>query len=156
MLCCDVLCAAVEFLIDPVNPRNPPFASISRVEDDFIIEYSIYDSNLDVNKAIYQFFDKHDRPAEQPITVDLSALIRQADFVKGQSFTLEQRFSGAKNHPEIAGVLVTVSDSVTSVTVKPTSTVGTTSIHALSERNVIGTTLFAPELALPERKRSAH
>ncbi len=143
-------------LIDPVNPRNPPFASISRVEDDFIIEYSIYDSNLDVNKAIYQFFDKHDRPAEQPITVDLSALIRQADFVKGQSFTLEQRFSGAKNHPEIAGVQVTVFDSETSVAVTPTSTVGTTSVQTLMDRNFIGIKLFAPELALPERKRSAH
>jgi len=143
-------------LIDPVNPRNHPFASISRVEDDFIIEYSIYDSNLDVNKATYQFFDKRQRPAEQPIAVDLSALIRQTGFVKGQSFTISQRFSGAKNHPEIAGVEVTVFDSETSVAITPTSTVGTTSVHAQSERKVIGTALFAPELALPERKRSAH
>lgn len=143
-------------LIDPDNPRSPPFASISRVEDDFIIEYSIYDSNLDVNKATYQFFDKHERPAEQPTTVDLSALIRQTGFVTGQSFTIVQRFSGAKNHPEIAGVQVTVFDGETSVAVTPTSTVGTTSVQALSERNVIGTTLFTPELALPERKRSAH
>jgi hypothetical protein len=143
-------------LIDPVNPRSPPFASISRVEDDFIIEYSIYDSNMDVNKAVYQFFDKHERPAEPPITVDLSALFRDPAFARGQSLTIVQTVSGAKNHPEIAGVEVTVFDSETSVAVKPTSTVGTTSVQAPSERKVIGTTLFAPELALPERKRSAH
>ncbi|HXI90906.1 MAG TPA: hypothetical protein VNO24_12890, partial [Blastocatellia bacterium] len=143
-------------LIDPDNPRSPPLASISRVEDDFIIEYSIYDSNMDVNKATYQFFDKHERPAEQPIAVDLSVLFRDPRFVRGQSLTIVQRFSGAKNHPEIAGVLVTVSDSDTTVEVKPISTVGTTSVQAPSERNVIGTMLFAPELALPERKRSAH
>jgi hypothetical protein len=111
---------------------------------------------MDVNKAVYLFFDNHNRPAEQPITVDLSALFRDPKFARGQSLTIVQRVSGAKNHPEIAGVQVTVSDSDTSVSVNPTSTVGTTSVQAPSERNVVGTTLFAPELALPERKRSAH
>jgi hypothetical protein len=143
-------------LIDPVNPRNLPFASISRVEDDFIIEYSIYDSNMDVNKAVYQFFDTHERPAEQPLTVDLSALFGDRRLARGQSLTITQTVSGAKNHPEIAGVEVTVFDSETMVSVRPISTVGTTSVHALSGRNFIGIKLLAPELALPEGKRSAH
>jgi hypothetical protein len=143
-------------LIDPVNPRSPPFIAFSRVEDEFIIEYSIYDSNLDVNKATYQLFDKKKRPVGQPITVDLTALIRQTGFVTGQSFTIAQRITGAKNHPEIVGVEVTVSDGESSDTVTSASTSGTIGIQALSERSFVGIKLFVPELALPEGNPRAH
>jgi hypothetical protein len=142
-------------LIDPVNPRSLPFIAFSRVEDEFIIEYSIYDSNLDVNKATYQLFDKKKRPVGQPITVDLSALIRQTGFVTGQSFTIAQRITGARNHPEIVGVEVSVSDGESSDTLTSASTSGTTGIQALSERSV-GIKLFVPELALPEENPRAH
>src|SRR5439155_6521697 len=120
-------------LIDPEDPRRPPVIAFSRVENEFIIEYSIYDSNLDVNKATYQLFDKKQRPAGQPITVDLTALIRQTGFVTGQSFTIVQRITGAKDHPEIVGVEVTVFDGESSDTVNSASTSGTTGIQALSE-----------------------
>ena len=143
-------------LIDPVDPRRPPFIAFSRVEDEFIIEYSIYDSNLDVSKATYQLFDKKKRPVGQPITVDLTALIRQTGFVTGQSFTIAQRITGAKNHPEIVGVEVTVSDGESSDTVTSASTFGTIRIQALSERSFVGIKLFVPELALPEGNPRAH
>jgi hypothetical protein len=35
--------------------------------------------------------------------------------VRGQSFTVDQPFTGANSHPEIAGVRVTVFDGETSV-----------------------------------------
>lgn len=142
-------------LIDPDDTRHPPVVRFSRVENEFIIEYSIYDSNLDVNKAIYQFFDKRNRPAEQPITVDLSALVRQTGFVTGQSFTIVQRVTGAKDHPEIVGVEVTVFDGETSESATSTLTSSGASVQVLSNRDFIGAKLFASELTLPERKREA-
>jgi hypothetical protein len=140
-------------LINPDNPRSQPLVIFSRVEKEFIIEYSIYDPNLDVNKVTYQFLDKRNRPAAPPISVDLTALIRQAGFVRGQSFTLEQRFNGAKDHPEIVAVQVTVSDSESSSSFIAVLTTGTFSAQVLSEGSVIGAKLLSPDLALPERKR---
>jgi uncharacterized repeat protein (TIGR01451 family) len=142
-------------LINPDNPRSQPLVIFSRVENEFIVEYSIYDPNLDVNKATYQFLDKRNRPAAPLISVDLTALIRQAGFVRGQSFTLEQRFNGAKDHPEIVAVQVTVSDSESSSSFIAVLTTGTFSAQFVREGNVIGAQLFPPDLALPERKRAS-
>lgn len=143
-------------LINPENPRSQPLVIFSRVENEFIIEYSIYDPNLDVNKATYQFLDKRNRPAAPLISVDLTALIRQAGFVRGQSFTLEQRFNGAKDHPEIVAVQVTVSDSESSSSFIAVLTTGTFNAQVLSGGNVIGAKLLPPDLALTERKRISH
>jgi uncharacterized repeat protein (TIGR01451 family) len=101
-------------LIDPDNPRRGALIVFSRVQDEFIIEYSIYDSNLDVSQATYQFFDKQGRPAGRPISVNLTPLIQSSGFVRGQSFTIRQELTGAKDHPEIVGVTVEVSDSESS------------------------------------------
>ncbi len=103
-------------LIDPDNPRRPALVRFSRVEDEFIAEYSIYDSNLDVNTAAYLFFDKQGRPAGQELRADIASLIRQSNFVRGQSFTIIQKFTGAKDHPDIIGIRVTVSDAESSDT----------------------------------------
>jgi hypothetical protein len=108
--------------------------SFSRVEDEFIIEYTIYDSNLDVNRAVYQLFDNRQRPAGQAFTVDLAALIRQSGFVTGQSFTIIQKISGARDHPEIAGVAVTVSDRESSDTASSTPGAGAASIQIRREK----------------------
>ena len=101
-------------LTDPDNPRNGPTIIFSRVEDEFIIEYTIYDSNLDVNKTTYQLFDRRDRPVGPLISVSLSSLIQQSGFVTGQSFTIHQRISGAEGHGEVVGVQVTVFDNESS------------------------------------------
>jgi hypothetical protein len=121
-------------LSNPDNPRRGPLVVFSRVEDEFIIEYTIYDSNLDVNRAVYQLFDKQQRPAEKAITVDLAALIRQSGFVTGQSFTIVQKITGAKDHPEIVGVSVTVSDSETSDTANSNPDAGAASIQIRREQ----------------------
>jgi hypothetical protein len=141
-------------LIDPENPRRAPVVVLSRVEDDFLFEYSIYDSNRDVTKATYQFFDKQLRPAGQPVTVDLAALIEQ--IVKGQSVTIAQRFTGAKDHPEIFGVMITVFDGETSESVNSASKAGSGALRVLRERDFMETTLFAPVLTLSGGKPRAY
>ena len=98
-------------LTDPQSPRFGPLVLFERNGDEFITEYTIYDSNLDVNRATYQFFDGQGRPAQGELTVDLTPLIRENDFVKGQSFTVRQRFTGAKENKKIRGVRVAVFDS---------------------------------------------
>ncbi|HET8674715.1 MAG TPA: HYR domain-containing protein [Blastocatellia bacterium] len=101
-------------LINPDLPRRGPLVVFSRVDDEFIVEYSIYDSDLNVNRAIYQFFDSRGRPVQNEIEVDLTQLVREGNFVRGQSFTVVQRFTGAEDHPDITGVSVRVSDGESS------------------------------------------
>src|SRR4030095_7891300 len=45
-------------LIDPVNPRQFPFIGFSRDENDFVIEFSIFDPNLDITKVTNKSFNK--------------------------------------------------------------------------------------------------
>ncbi|MFY9611621.1 MAG: HYR domain-containing protein [Blastocatellia bacterium] len=97
-------------LIDPQNPKKPPLIVFQRAGNEFVIEYSIYDSNLDVSRASYQFFDRRDRPVGGALTVSLTELVQQRGVVTGQTFTVVQKISGANDHGEIVGVVVTVSD----------------------------------------------
>ena len=143
-------------LIEPDNPRLLPVVTFLRSGNEFIIEYSIYDSNLDVDKATYQFFGKKGRPVLQPITVDLGSLVRQSDFVLGQSFTIVQSVTGARDHPEIIGVAVTVSDSESSDTVNSTTMSVTVSLEALPERDSGAAKVVSPDVTLPGEKRRAH
>lgn len=143
-------------LIDPENPRRLPLVTFLRVGNEFMVEYSIYDSNLDVNKVTYQFFGKNQRPAGDSITVDLAPLVQQSGFVEGQSFTIVQRVTGATAHPEIVGVAVTVSDSESSDSVNSVSNASTSGLQVLLERDFSVTRLFAPELILPGGKRRSH
>jgi len=103
----------VDTLIELTNPdgsRRGAEVTFSRVDNDFVIDYTIYDSNLDVVRATYQLFDKNGRPTDREISVDLTGVIQQGNFVRGQSFILEQRLTGAKDRPGVAGVTVTVFD----------------------------------------------
>jgi uncharacterized repeat protein (TIGR01451 family) len=135
-------------LIDPFNPRLFPFIGFSRDENDFVIEFSIFDANLDTTKVTYQFFNKKLAPVEPPITVSLASLVGSAGFVDGQSFTIVQRISGAKDHPEIAGVQVTVSDGESSSTAI-SDVFPSVNIKGLSLRDYLGITLVAPKRSLP-------
>jgi uncharacterized repeat protein (TIGR01451 family) len=143
-------------LIEPFNPRQDPLVTFLRSGNEFIVEYSIFDSNLDVNKATYQFFGKKQRPVLDAITVDLRSLVQQSDFVKGQSFTIVQRFTGARDRPEVLGVAVTVSDPESSDTVNSVPANGTSAQQILLKPDFGPTRLFASELILPGEKRRAH
>ena len=143
-------------LIEPFNPRLLPLVTFLRSGNEFIVEYSIFDSNLDVNKVSYQFFGKKQRPVLDAITVDLRSLVQQANFVKGQSFTIVQRFTGARDRPEVVGISVTVSDPESSDTVNSVPANGTSAQQILLKPDFGTTRLFASELILPGEKRRAH
>jgi uncharacterized repeat protein (TIGR01451 family) len=117
-------------LINPDLPRRGPLVVFSRVDDEFIVEYSIYDSDLNVNRASYQFFDDRGRPAQNEIEVDLSQLVRDGNFVRGQSFTVVQRFTGAEDHPSITGVRVRVSDGQSSAQANSASSTSANNLTA--------------------------
>jgi len=98
-------------LINPGAPRSSPLVTLVRSGDIFTVTFSIFDSNLDVDRALYEFFDK----AGAPISLDqpdpnLGAVVTAAGLITGQSFTVKQAFSNAKKNKNVASVLVTVFD----------------------------------------------
>jgi HYR domain-containing protein/FG-GAP repeat protein len=109
--------AAALKLINPTNPRKAPVVRLTRSGNELIAAYSIYDPDLDVTKAKYEFLNSGGQIVGQPIEVDLAGELRRLNLVRGQSFTVEQRFTGAQSHPEITGVRITVFDGEGSVTV---------------------------------------
>jgi hypothetical protein len=112
-------------LIDPVDTRRTPRVLFSRSGNVFTVEFSVYDSNLDVNRATFQFFNSKGQAIDQAITVNLTQALQESRLLRGQSFTVEQKFTGANDHPEYSKVQVTVFDSSTSAT---TQSNGLTSI----------------------------
>ena len=103
-------------LIDPNNPRGAPVVSFTRSGNEFVLTYSVFDANLDVRRARYELLTGDGLTAGQALEVDLEAALRARNLVRGQSFTVVQRFTGAATNPEISGVRLTVSDGETSVT----------------------------------------
>lgn len=117
-------------LIDPVNTSRPPVVTFSKAGNQFLLTYSVYDSNQNVSRASYQFLDSGGQPVGAALEVNLASALQPLGLLKGQSFTVEQPFSGASSHPEIAGVRITVFDAETSVTASATSSGAQTSSAA--------------------------
>jgi len=107
-------------LIDPANPTHSPVVTFTKSGDQFNLTYSVFDSNLNVTRASHQFLDSGGQPSGQPVEVNLAQALQAINLVKGQSFTVDQPFTGASSHPEIAGVRVTVFDGETSVSATAT------------------------------------
>jgi hypothetical protein len=101
-------------LINASNPRKQAVVTFERRGNEFIFIYSVFDANLDVRKTTYEFFDTSGNLFGQPIEVDLTQALAQAGIVKGQSFTIEQRFTGAATNPEVSGGRITVFDGESS------------------------------------------
>jgi hypothetical protein len=123
---------------NPEEPRKPPLVTLTKSGDILEVTIFIFDPNLDVNKAHYEFFDSAGRPVNvDNRDTDIALAIKQRvpPLVTGQSFTVIQRFSNANQHPEVARVSVTVTDG--EITTDPVmsgpigSLTGTTSIPAL-------------------------
>jgi uncharacterized repeat protein (TIGR01451 family) len=104
-------------LINANNPRKQPRVEFTRLGNEFVLTTSIFDSNLDVRSAKYEFLDGGGRLVDQPFDIDLIQPLRELNLVKGQSFVIEQRFSGAASHPEVVSARVTITDGQTSVSV---------------------------------------
>jgi uncharacterized repeat protein (TIGR01451 family) len=112
-------------LINPNNPRKPATVTFTRSGDELTVSFAIYDPNLDVKNARYEFLDGTGALVAGPFDVDLTQVIRDSNLVRGQSFLVTQRFVGANSNPNVSAVRVTVSDGETSVT-SPTTVLGTT------------------------------
>jgi len=119
-------------LIDPDNPRRQPQVTFARSGNEFRVSFSVFDSNLDTNRVKYEFLDSQNNVAAVIDNVDLADHIRQAGLVTGQSFTVDQRFTGASSNPELTGCRITVFDGETSVT--GTATEGQSSTASLRQR----------------------
>lgn len=106
-------------MIHPSDSRLEPLVVFTRVGDEFTIECSTHDSNLDLQLARYQFLDQNDRRVGVVAEVGLAQAIAQRDLVRGQSFSIIQKFTGAAQRPEINKVQVTLLDGETFVTAAP-------------------------------------
>jgi hypothetical protein len=102
-------------LIDPGNTSRPPAVSFTKAGDRFTLTYSVFDPNLDVSRASHQFLDSSGQPVGPALEVNLAQALQPLALTRGQSFTVEQPFSGASSNPEIVGVRLTVSDAETNV-----------------------------------------
>jgi hypothetical protein len=97
-------------LIDPSNPSNAPVVKFCRNGNEFIVEFSVYDSNQNVERANYQFMDSGGRIVGQVFDIALSQAIASRNLATGQSFTVSQRFTGASDNSQIVSVQVTAFD----------------------------------------------
>jgi hypothetical protein len=148
-------------LIDPGAPSNPAEVTLERSGDNLFVTFSVFDSNLDVNKVNYEFFKSRDGqcstsepvPAEI-VDADLGKAIgdRTPRLVTGQSFSVIQRFSRANKHPEAGCVRVTVSDGERSVSATSLPASGSAAIaplNALNSPRLRDATIVRPTLKLP-------
>lgn len=100
-------------LIHPVDRLLAPLVLFRRSGDEFTVEYTVFDPNLDVAVAQYEFLDSNNQPIRPATNVDFGDSIRQAGIVRGQAFTVTQRFLEASQFPEAVKVRVTVYDGFT-------------------------------------------
>ena len=133
-------------LIDPGNPSRPPAVSFTKSGDRFTLTYSVFDSNLDVSRASQQFLDSSGQAVGPPLDVNLAQALQPLGLTRGQSFTVEQPFSGASSHPEIMGVTLTVFDAETNVSATTSLGAGISSVRAGARRK--GVTVRLPRRRL--------
>lgn len=81
-----------------------------RSGNEFVVEFSVFDSNLDAYLAVYQFLDSQGRNVGDAPNFDLEQPIRQSGMIRGQSFTVVKRFTGAAALPQVNKVRVTLYD----------------------------------------------
>jgi hypothetical protein len=136
-------------LVNLSNPRTPPQVSFTRNGNDITVSYAVFDSNLNVTRAKYEFLDSGGQVVAGPFEIDLTASISSANLVRGQSFSVEQRFTGASSNPEVIGVRLTVFDGETSVTAPSTSSATPVSAATIQLMNrTRRVTLYPPDQKL--------
>lgn len=98
-------------LIDPNDPGQLPTVSLCRSGNDFIVQFSVYDSNQNVDRASFKFTDNVGRTVGQVIDVTgLDQAVAARNLATGQSFSVVQRFTGAADNAQVVTVQVTVFD----------------------------------------------
>jgi hypothetical protein len=98
-------------LIDPDDPQgNGSEVTLCRSGDDLIVTYHVFDaSRSDVRGARYEFLDSSNNVVRTIENVDLAGPIGERNLVNGQSFSVEQRFTGANDNQQVVRVRVTIS-----------------------------------------------
>jgi uncharacterized repeat protein (TIGR01451 family) len=136
-------------LVNPVNPRKPAIVNFARSGNEITVSYAVFDSNLDVTRTRYEFLDGSGQVAAGPFEIDLAASISSVNLVRGQSFSVEQRFTGAASNPEITSVRVTVFDGETSASATSTSSANSISLADVQLMNSTRrVTLYPPVVRL--------
>ena len=97
-------------IINPDDARAPKRASFTKSGNEFTVAFGVFDSDLDVNRARFEFLDSGGQVVGQAFDVDITQPISQGNIIKGQSFDVVQKFTGATDHPEVAAVRITISD----------------------------------------------
>ncbi|HXF39855.1 MAG TPA: vWA domain-containing protein [Blastocatellia bacterium] len=97
-------------LIDPDNPRNePPLVTLTRAGNEITARYFIFDSNRDVDTVKYEF--QNSDGSITPLDNCCASLTEiQNAYLEGQSFSVTQKFSNARQHKNVSRINVTVCD----------------------------------------------
>jgi uncharacterized protein YegL len=138
-------------LIDPCSPNQPPLVTFTRSGDQFTVQFSAFDSNLNLSRATYRFLNRAGNTIDQPFDIDLTQPIRDRNLVRGQSVTVNQSFTGGVSALQIDRVQVTVSDGETSETAT-SGTVTSSSISSSASNIRTGGSGGQATLALPAIK----
>jgi hypothetical protein len=136
-------------LVDVSNPRAAPAVLFTKSGNDITVAYGLFDSNLDVSRAKYEFLDSGGQVLAGPFEIDLTASINSANLLRGQSFAVEQRFTGASSNPEVTSVRLTVFDGETSAganSVSSATSIGIASVQLMNR--VKQATLYLPVVEL--------
>ena len=120
-------------LINPDDARQAKRVVFTKSGNEFTVIIGIFDADLNINLARYEFLDGNGQLVEQAFDVELAQPISQSNIIKGQSFVVTQKFTGAASHPEVASVRVRVSDPRSSDTV--TAKLGASGASAQSLQN---------------------
>ena len=96
-------------LIHPLDPARPALVTLVRSGSGLTVEFSVYDSNIDVSSVRYEFLDASGALVSDPVDVSVATAIRQSQLARGQGFRIEQRFE-LTDEADIARVRVTIVD----------------------------------------------
>jgi len=139
-------------LVNLVNPRTPPEVIFTRSGDNITVSYAVFDSNLDVSRAKYEFLGNSGQVVAGPFEIDLAAPVRSLNLVKGQSFSVDQKFTGASSNPDVTSVRLTVFDGETSVSAPSSTSATSFSAASIQLMNRTGrVTLYLPDVGLSPR-----
>jgi hypothetical protein len=97
-------------LIHPDNPRLSPLVTLTRTGLELTVEFSVYDSNKDISRARYEFFDRRGRQVGETFDIDLTDAIADENLVRGQSFRVLHRFGDSLQSLQVVKARVTVFD----------------------------------------------
>ena len=86
-----------------------------RCRNEFAVSFAVFDSDLDLNRAKYEFFDAGGAIVAGLFEMDFSTGHPRPNLVRGQSFAVTQHFTEAGTHPEVVAVRVTIFDGETNL-----------------------------------------